>query len=236
MIDARFFKPNSLVKGLCGFSFTRSFFWTPQGLQMSYFFFENSATFPNTTPCETIYGKTFAAKWSSNDRLETVVSKWLAQWQKVCCSWLFPNWFSLLIAIFLSWPNHFSNWFFKLSFLKKRKSFFQNNISTPCETCHNSGGAFAYVTISFAMFFCIATDRLVAVMKPYDYKLIMTSFRLEFLLEFFRNSQRRGQELENVNCNLFNIQNWHNKLIGIFEKLQFNWPINWQLISIKNIF
>ena len=45
----------------------------------------------------------------------------------------------------------------------------------------DKGGAFAYVTISFAMFFCIATDRLVAVMKPYDYKLIMTPFRAKVL-------------------------------------------------------
>ncbi len=43
------------------------------------------------------------------------------------------------------------------------------------------GGALAYVMASFVMFFCIATDRLIAVTKPHSYKTIMTSGRVRQL-------------------------------------------------------
>ncbi|XP_063726900.1 uncharacterized protein LOC134854535 [Symsagittifera roscoffensis] len=45
----------------------------------------------------------------------------------------------------------------------------------------DKGGAFAYVTASFVMFICIATDRLIAVNKPHSYKTIMNSSRVKLL-------------------------------------------------------
>ena len=41
------------------------------------------------------------------------------------------------------------------------------------------------------------------------------------------------RDWKNINCNLIDIQKWHNKLIENFEYLQFN---NWQFISMENTF
>ena len=45
----------------------------------------------------------------------------------------------------------------------------------------DKGGSFCYVTTSFALLLCIASDRLVAVRKPYEYKTIMTKTRAQLL-------------------------------------------------------
>lgn len=45
----------------------------------------------------------------------------------------------------------------------------------------DKGASFGYVTTSFALFVCIALDRLVAVNRPYDYKQIMTVRRARFM-------------------------------------------------------
>ena len=62
----------------------------------------------------------------------------------------------------------------------------------------DKGGAFAYVTASFVMFICIATDRLIAVNKPHSYKVSVLP-RMHATCCIAKSRQHRSFQLTNRN-------------------------------------
>ena len=55
------------------------------------------------------------------------------------------------------------------------------NVQSSVMCAIDKGGAFIYVTASYIMFFCIAVDRLIAVIKPHEYTTIMRPRRAMLL-------------------------------------------------------